>query len=197
MIEETGVFNEEIANEALEIAIHIPERREMFERFRVRNDSQATWAMKKLREVLKKQEEQLAIAKNEIAIMERWMESVRNKHSYAIQYFENVLGDYARTQREEGVKTVSTPYGKAATRLSEFKLNCANPVEFLNWARASLPEIIRTKEEMNVSAIKELVKEGKLITDFDKLKLITDNGEVMPAIVLTPPTVTVTITTEE
>jgi len=197
MIDNELPFNEEIANEAIEMAINIPERREIVERFSIQNDSQATWAMKKLREVLKKQEEQLAITRNEISILERWMETVKDRHSYPVQYFEGVLSDYARRQREEGVKTVLTPYGKAATRISDFKINCSNPDEFLKWAKTYLPQAIRTKEELATSVLKELVKDGKLITDFEKLKMITSDGEVMPAIVLTAPSVTVTISTEE
>ena len=175
----------------------IYENEERRERFRVENDSQATWAMKKLREVVKKRDEQLDIACQEMAILQRWMDEVKTRHSYQVQYFEGLLGDYARRQREEGVKTVTTPYGKVATRMSEFKVNCGNPDEFFKWAREAMPQVIRTKEEIATSVIKELVKQGVLITDFDTLKMITSEGEVMPAIVLTPPQVAVTISTEE
>lgn len=173
------------------------ENEEQRERFRVENDSQATWAMKKLREVTKKRDEQLKIGDEEIALIRKWQEDIEYRHQYQIQYFEGLLHDYARRQREEGVKTVTTPYGKVATRIAEFKVSCHNPDEFLAWAEASLPQVVRVKKEMSVSAIKELVKSGVLITDFDSQKLVSAEGEVIPAIVVQPPQVAVTISTEE
>ena len=181
-------------NEELDEVLEDEEKRE---RFRIENDSQATWAMKKLREVLNKRHEQISIGEYEILMIKTWIEEVSGKYDYNIQYFEGLLKDYGRRQREEGVKTVTTPYGKIASRMAEFKINCANPDEFIEWAETALPQVVRVKKEMATSVIKELVKDGTLIADFESLKMITSDGEVMPAIVLVPPSLAVTITTEK
>lgn len=174
-----------------------PEVREKLEKWRIENDSQATWAMKKLREVLKKQDEQVAIAENEIAVIQQWLDAAKRRHEWTIRYFEGVLGDYARRQREQGVKTVSTPFGKVATRVTDWKIACADSEKFIVWAEANLPNCVRVKKEVAVSALKDAIKSGQLNPIAESQQLLTTEGEVIPAINVVPPQVAVSITTEE
>jgi hypothetical protein len=184
-------------DEIVESALHDETSREKAERFRIENDGQATWAMKKLRTVLKQQKEQLTIAEHEMALIQQWIDDVKRRNEWTVRYFENLLGDYARRQREQGVKTVTTPYGKVATRMSDVKIACSNPEEFIAWASENLPDGVRIKKEVAVSALKELIKSGALNAIYESQQLLTENGEVIPAINVVPPQVAVSISTEE
>ena len=179
----------------VESAEHDVESREKAERFRIENDGQATWAMKKLRTVLKQQQEQVAIAEHEMALIQQWIDDAKKRNEWTIRYFENLLGDYARRQREQGIKTVTTPYGKAATRMSDVKIACGNPDQFIAWAEQNLPQGVRIKKEVAVSVLKEAIKSGELNAVYESQQLLTNEGEVIPAILVVPPSVAVRIVT--
>jgi len=158
--------------------------------FRVNDDGSAAWAIERLAEIRAEGRLKEAIAKEQLDRVAMWLDEQLKSLVTKGAYFENLLADYARRQREDADrKTISLPHGKVATRWSQPKFNINDEV-FLPWATEFAPHLIRTKIEPSVSAMREhLVIQGN--------KLIDPNlGVQVEGAVATSPELTTTIKTE-
>lgn len=152
------------------------------ERFRVDDDAKATWAMRKLRAIEAKVAENQRIATDERARIDEWLERVNEPLAQDAAYFRGLLIEYARHEREAADrKTVITPYGSVKSRAGQPKWHVDAAV-FLDWARVSHPDLIRVKEEPNLTAIKEVVLPVPGLPDI----AVTPDGEPVPGITVTP-----------
>lgn len=163
------------------------------QRFRITDDSAATWAMRKLRHVKRRQAENVNLADQEYQRIAEWVEAVNAPLHREVAYFEGLLTEYAircRQNPEDGRKSISTPAGKVSTRENAPKWS-VEADEFLPWAREHRPDLIRVKEEPALSLIKEAFKDGPSVAATGVA--ITDDGEVVPGIAIAESETTVSV----
>lgn len=161
------------------------------ERFRIEDDSQAAWAMRKLLSYRSKIAENDAIADAEHHRIEMWQQSVNAKFDHDVQYFEAILSDYARRQRDQGRKSVDTPYGVVKTRATQDKFKVTDEEAFFKWAADNLPDAIAIKRSPSLSELKKHVTVEQ--TDTLGPVAITEHGEIIPGVVVEPASVSVTV----
>lgn len=157
-------------------------------RFRIEDDAAAAWAMRKLRSVRARQQQNDRIAADEIARVREWLAQVDAPLERDATYFEAILTDYAlrcRQDERDGRKTIALPTGKVTTRTTAAKINVDDD-EFLPWARQNHPDLIRVKETPNTAAIKELI-DGRPAP-------VTSDGELLPGVQVLPGGVSATVT---
>lgn len=130
------------------------------ERFRVYDDSAASWAMRKLKAIREKQAEVIKIAEAERARIEMWASEAVAALEPDEAYFTGLLLDYARRQRaEQGRKTIDLPHGKVKSRSAQPKFTFTDPAAFIAWAKESgRADLVRVKEEPDLTAVKAALK---------------------------------------
>lgn len=171
-----------------------PEARE---RFTIQDDGAAAWAMRKLRAIRSKQAENSRIAQDEIDRVQMWLKEVNAPLDRDASYFEGILRDYAircRESMDDGRKSLNLPTGKVATRVGSDKFEI-DATAFLPWAKQNAPQLIRVKEEPNLSALKEFaVPPSDAPSATSDGVAITSDGEVIPGVRVTPGELSVTVT---
>lgn len=172
----------------LDVTVETDEQRE---RFKIENDTMATWAMRKLATIQSKQRENVAIGDAEVQRINEWVESVNKPLERDASFFENILADYGRRQRiENDRKSISLPHGEIKTRAGSDKW-LINPALTLEWLRANGHDnLIKVKEEPSLTAMKEA-----FITDGERA--LTQDGEVVPGIAVQHSEFTVSVSTQK
>jgi hypothetical protein len=153
-----------------------PER----EAFVVDDLNKATWAMRKLREVVVHLEANAAIAEQEKARIDAWLTDVNKSLITEREFFENHLTMYLRKEREkdESTKTISTPYGKITSRVTQPKWEFTE--ELVDWLLNHNDNLVRIKYEVDKT---ELKKSYEVAGD---KAINTATGEVVPHIQIIP-----------
>ena len=156
--------------------------------FTIDNDAKADWALRKLASIRGKIAENTAIAGNEIERISAWLESQTEKLKGDAQYFEALLTGYGMAERaNENRKTIDLPHGKVKSRLIKAKVEVTDTEAFIAWARESQPALIRVKESPNISALTEFIV-GQ--------EVVTEDGEIVPAVQVIQESINFTIETE-
>ena len=156
------------------------------ERFKIEGDKQAAWAMRKLLALKDKAAENAAIADDERTRIDLWLESVNGKFDSDIAYFTAILVEYATSQRAEADrKTIETPYGSVKSRIGQPKY-IYEQNELIEWAAKSQPDLVRVKQEVDLTALKRLATtpEGSVITE---------DGEIVPTVFVSPASINYTV----
>jgi hypothetical protein len=157
-----------------------PEQRE---RFVVDNDQKAGWAMRKMRSVTLAKQRNIEIANEEIERINKWLTHVNKSLDAEEGFFENLLINYGRMQRElEDRKTVVLPHGKISSRQGSAKWE-VDQDKFVNWAQENgRDDLLRFKVEANLSAIK-----ASLFGDPELGNMaVTSDGVIAEGIVIEP-----------
>lgn len=154
------------------------------ERFKIADDGQATWAMRKAAMAKARLHDIELIAESEIARIQGWAEHESREPLRDLAYFEGILIEYAMKQRAEGRKTVTTPYGAIKSRAGQPKYVFVDKAGFLEWARQSHPDWIAIKEEPSLTAIKD----SNVLEAVDP-----ETGEMIPGLEVQPATVNFTV----
>lgn len=147
------------------------------EAFRIHDDSSASWAMRRLAELQAKVDSNGALHEQEIERLHRWLEEVNAPLNRSISYFRSLLEDYGRRERiENNRKTIVLPHGKVATRpaTDKWEFDSENLLTFLK--ENNLLDLIRTKQEPSLSAMKEH------LTVTSDMTVLTPDGEIVPHI---------------
>jgi hypothetical protein len=158
--------------------------REDRERFKIEDDSQATWAMRKAAATRARLTEIQSIADAEIERIQQWAEHESRVPMRDLDYFEGILIEYGRRQRAEGRKTVSTPYGAIKSRSGQTRFTFSDKAQFIEWAKVNRPDWLVVKEEPSLSALRD----SSLTVAADP-----DSGEVIPGLDVEPPIVNFTV----
>jgi hypothetical protein len=149
------------------------------EPFRVDDDSKADWAMRKLASIRRKQAENQAIHDRELQRVAEWLLKVNTALERDAEWFEANLRPYALQQRSEGRKSVVLPHGTIKTTAGRPKYEIENDSEFLSWAETNAPELVRMSKKKSIK--KRL---GALNVAEDKV--ISTQGEIIPAVKVIP-----------
>jgi len=164
------------------------------EKFKVEDDASAEWAMKKLRQLRRRQRTNSEIAEEEARRLQEWLDAVNKPINQSALFFEGLLIDYAmrcRENSEDQRKTISLPAGKIATRSPAPKWDIDAEV-FLPWARLNNPELIRVKEEPALQVIKDEFA-GFPVVSHESI-VFTEDGEIVPGIIVREQDISITIT---
>jgi hypothetical protein len=155
------------------------------ERFQVTDDSQAAWAMRKLLSLREKMTENENIAEAERYRINSWLEYANSRYEDDVVYFEGLLTQYAKTQREtEGRKTIDTPYGFVKSRATQPKFKVTDEDEFFKWAAESLPDAVAVK----YTPVIPVMRNALTVEHTTTLGLVamTENGEIVPGVTVEP-----------
>lgn len=162
------------------------------ERFQITDDSQAAWAMRKLLALRTKMQANEKIADHERTRIDAWLDHENGKYTNDVAYFEAILTQYARQQREaDNRKTIETPYGVVKSRATQNKFRVLDEQAFLDWAEANMPEAINVKRTPALSVLKESVTVEK--TDSLGLVAMLEHGEIIPGVTVDPADVNYTV----
>lgn len=102
------------------------------EPFKIENDSQATWAMRKFKEVADKIDENIGIAEAENSRVSEWLDEVNKTLESQANYFRAMLYDYMQRERDKrkSIKLIDgTIKSRAVTRVD------VSTDEFIEWAQ--------------------------------------------------------------
>ena len=155
------------------------------ERFKIDNDSKANWALRKIRKLKEKINENEEFAEKEIMIIEKelseinqWLEKENQKLEDQIDFFEGLLFDYAQILREDDpeLKTHSLPFGKLMFRKQrpKWKYDDNKLLDFCK--ENNLDNVIQIKERVNKNNLKKFVE-----VSGDKA-INPDTGEVIEGV---------------
>lgn len=148
------------------------------EAFVVDDDAKADWALRKLRSLRRKQEENQKIAETEAQRVSEWLSKVNTALESDALYFEAILRPYALLQRSEGRKSVVLPHGTIKTTAGRAKVEIENQDEFIKWAEENNPLLLRIKKEPDKKALSDLITEDN--------RVISTEGEIIPAVKVLP-----------
>lgn len=158
----------------------VQETPELNEGFVVDNLQLATWAMRKLRSVVAGLEANAEIALAEKARIDTWLQDANKSLLTQREFWEGHLTTYLRKQRQEddSVKTITTPYGKITSRVTQPKWETME--ELLDWLMANNDSLVRVKYEVDKTELKK-----NYSVDGDKV-IDPKTGEVVPFIQIIP-----------
>lgn len=162
------------------------------DRFRVTDDRQAAWAMRKLAQVRGRLDDVAAVAQAEIDRVRAWAEDQSEPLRRDAAYFEGLLGEYARTVRDDpgdGRKSVSTAHGSVSTRTIPARLEVTDVDALVAWAETARPGLVQVKKTVRASDVKGVLAS---YSDGDGQVFDPATGEVVPGIVGQPASVSVT-----
>lgn len=150
------------------------------EAFVVDDLNKATWAMRQLRAIVVQIEANVAIAEAEKERIEKWQEAVNKPLLTDRLYFETILTNYLRKEREKdpSKKTISTPYGKVSSRTTQPKWDVEE--QLIEWLLNNNDALVRVKYEVDKAELKKTYP-----TDGTKAVNPT-TGEVIPFVTITP-----------
>lgn len=164
---------------------------EQHESFRIQDDAQAAWAMRKLLGARIRKDNNVNVAERERLRIDSWIEQVNVKHDRDIAYFEAILSQYASVQRNEGRKTVETPYGVVKSRVGQPKIAVEDAEAFIAWAQQGHEDLLLVKVGPSLSAIKAIAEIEN--TDTLGMVAITPDGEIIPGVSVAPAVVSYTV----
>jgi Bacteriophage Mu Gam like protein len=112
-----------------------------------------------------------------------WETTVNEPLQNRAVWLRTQLEGFALHEREKsGMKTFSMPYGEIATTQKGAQWDIGP--EFVEWAKAAAPQLLRTKYEPEVAKIKATFEAA------EREAVDKDLGTIVPGISITPPTIT-------
>lgn len=148
------------------------------EGFKVTNEEQADWVLRKLRKVEEQRKEDAALAEAEIERIEAWMEKINEKHQRDMDYFQGLLAAYAVTRRNEDpkFKSLKLPNGRIRFRKAQPKYTYDDNTLLDALKAHGKTDLIKVKESPDKSSIKK-----KYQLNGDSL-IDPDTGEVLEGV---------------
>lgn len=124
------------------------------ESFRIENDSQAEWALRKIRE-----------ADAELERMGKWfsrqMDAAKQKHDSDVEYFTGLLQEYFREVPAKETKTMrkyALPSGELVLNKSKQAFTVSNSEELLGWCKVNDPTLVKVSMTASWADVKKRLK---------------------------------------
>ena len=158
----------------------------------INDESQATWAMRKLAVAQRRINEVREQALKEHDRIDRWEQHATKSDVSTVDYFTEALSNYIkRVRQEKGIKTLPLPDGTVKSRETHDTFKVEDVGVFVKWAEDSgHPEWIRTKREPDVQAMKsEVFYSGGMV--------VAPDGETIDGLVHVPGSISVTVEVSE
>ena len=126
--------------------------------FAINDESQATWAMRKLAVSQRRINEVRKQAQDEHDRIDRWVAHATKSDQSTVDYFTEVLGNYVKRVRlEDGRKSISLPDGTVKSREVKESFKVEDLDAFVKWVEQS-PDLVnkwlRMKWSADVASIK-------------------------------------------
>ena len=153
------------------------------EPFKVDDDSKADWAMRKLASIRRKQSDNKLIFDREVLRVAEWLDKVNTDLERDAEWFESNLRPYALTERFKDRKSIVLPHGTIKTVAGRVKFDIEDESKFIQWAEVNAPDLVRIKKEIDKKAL------GALNQSEDKV--ISTQGEIVPAVKVVPAEISV------
>lgn len=158
------------------------------ERFKITDIDSANWAFRKLRAITEKENEIKRLMNKEIQRIKDWGESELKTLKNSTGFFEGLLTEYYVVEKEKDPKfRISTPYGKVSSRKQQPKWNYEDD-KVLEWLKENDAELIRIKEEINKTELKE---------KYNSIngQVVTEDGEIVEGVTVEerPDTITIKV----
>lgn len=159
------------------------------ESFRVRDESTAGWALRKLAKLRTQIDANDLQARDYLQKVHGWLTDVNKPLHGDVDYFEFLLADWINHLRlqDPACKSVKLPDGVIATRTTAGKVEIEDEDEFIAWAQEQCPQLVRVSTEISRAELNKLPRHGQ--------ELVTDDGVPVPGVTIGPPTVSVTVKT--
>lgn len=170
-----GVDAPEWAEDAEVVSLmHDAEEETPPERFRVVDNGQADWAMRKLCHLAESSRLVEELAARQMEPIERWRQGEQARIDRERSFWESLLVEFHRGVIEEDPKATSVrlPHGTLKSRKLPDRWDFDDEV-FIAWARDIAPELIRTKEEPD----KALAKKALSVTGIGTVVLSLPEGQ--------------------
>lgn len=154
--------------------------------FKVDDDSKASWCLRKIKKMKKKQQDNEELAQDiierlreEIKDVESWLKGENDKIQNNIDFLEGKLREYAFNLREEDpdLKTYSLPYGKLKFRKRRPKWKYDED-KLLDFVENNFTEALKIKKKVSKRTLKK-----KAETAGDKA-VLKDTGEIIEGVTI-------------
>jgi|SRR5690625_338928 len=150
-------LNEHIENEIVEEK----------ERFKIENDEQAEWALRKIIESENEEERVNQFAETQIRQIENWRAKQLEKTFNDKEYFNGLLSEYLHSKRQEDkdFKSITLPSGNVGFRKKPAKWIYKDEVVLKTLEGENLNDFIKVEKKLDKRAIKKAfeVVDGKVI----------------------------------
>ena len=161
------------------------------EQFRIKDDAEAIWAMRKAKHFLDQIHANGKLADVERIRIDEWEERVNTRLGAEFDYFQAILIRYGREQRDaEGRKSIDTPFGVVKSRQGQPKWEVDSD-EFIAWARENSPDLVRVKEEPALAEMKKRFEISETATL--GVVAVSEDGQIVPGIRVTPVGISYTV----
>lgn len=152
------------------------------EQFQITDLGGASWAMRKLAAIRRRQDEVRRVADSEVTRIQDWAATQVRSLDQDGAYFESLLTDYHRrlVAEDPKAKTISLPHGALKCRAQQPEY-IRDEDELLAWAEAADPEaLVEVKKSPRWAEIKKRGKpSGQHLID-------QDTGEVIAGVLVVP-----------
>lgn len=172
-------MNELQARSSLQDYLESQEQTER-EAFTVKDDQQANWALRKIKQFQDQKENNNALAVAEIDKIEAWNKVENDKAQQSIDYFQGLLAYYAQSKRDQDpkFKKLDLPNGKIKFTKQQPKYNYADEMLLNYLKKAERTDLIKIKESPDKATIK------KTFTIQDDRLIDTETGEVVEGVAI-------------
>lgn len=163
--------------------------------FRLASDRMAEWAFRKRLIAADRIAEAEEVAGAERHRVQVWVDQATARHRRDVSFFDSLLEQYAREQREQhDRKSVTTPHGEVKTRSVAAAGKLRDEAALREVLRVTAPELVTTVEV--IPTVSSLVKGGVLAVT-DEGVVVAATGEVLPdsVVEVIPGHVSVTVST--
>ncbi len=137
------------------------------EGYKIEDDSNANWALRKIKQHQQQIQNNNALAQAEIEKIESWEQQENDKVQQSIDYFQGLLAQYAMKKREEDPKFKSQklPHGNIGFRKKPAKWNYDDNTLLETLKSNNMTDFINVTEKPNKSTIKKAfqVVNGKVV----------------------------------
>lgn len=150
-----------------------------FSAFSIQSLSDASLAMRKLSSAQKRIDERRELALKEASRISDWVNAANKSDQQTVTFFTESLRNYMmRVRAESGEKSLSLPDGDISSRSVPSKAEVQDKELALKWMLNNGREAwIRTKEDVNLEALKEGVEiQGESVVD-------TLTGEIIAGLI--------------
>lgn len=136
--------------------IEIETMDEQKEQFKITNLDTANWAFRKISAINKKLEEINFVARDEMERITKWQESESKSLDDSREYFEHLLIEYYKANRENDPKfKLSTPYGKMSSRKGTVKWDMPNKALVIEQLeQRGFDDLVKVKKDVNLAEMK-------------------------------------------
>jgi len=139
------------------------EQERVVESFKIDDQGKANWAIRRIREAIRRSTETAKVAHDELERIKAWRHKVETKESRERDFFESLLRDYAHDElaKSDGKgKNVPLSEGTLSFTKRQPLLHYDSMALIKELEDKDLEKLIRRKAEPNLVEIKQAIKGG-------------------------------------